>query len=158
MAMIRRRAAIGWVSGLVLILGAFTWASVKTPTIDGATGGAISRNGLLTIAALLPVLIAARAVSKFTVDNTFGAFLVPVIVSLGVALMVLLFGFSAEGAANCSLFREAGLTVAPSCYTSLGTRLAVLGEGLAVWLIFAGALVGAFKLRERSRRRKMAAA
>src|SRR5687768_14777775 len=138
MAMIRRRAAIGWVSGLVLILGAFAWAWVEMPTIDGATGGSISRNGLLTVAALLPVLLAARAVSKFTVDNTAGAVVVPVIVSLGVALMVVVFGFSAEGAAKCSLFAEAGLTVAPSCYTSVGTRLAVLGEGLAIWLIFAG--------------------
>src|SRR5688572_5891466 len=103
MATIRRRAAIGWIAGLVLMLAAFAWASMRSPTIAGATGGSISRNGLLTIAALLPVLLAARAVSKFTVDNTVGAVLVPLMVSFAVTVMVLLFGFSAESAAKCAM-------------------------------------------------------
>ena len=141
----------------MIIGGVFGWAAIELPTIEGATGGAISRSGLLTILALLPALLAARTVAKFTVDNTVGAVVVPVLLSAAIGVLVVLFGFTAEGAAACGVLQEAGLTAPTSCYTSWPVRLSLLAEGVAVWLVFGGVMVMFFRLRERRQRRTVTA-
>ncbi|MPZ72821.1 MAG: hypothetical protein GEU74_06240 [Nitriliruptorales bacterium] len=153
MDVIKRRALWGWVVGLLVLAGIFLWATAARPTVPGASAGAIARLGLVSVIVLLPALLAARTISKFTMDNTVAAVLLPIAMGVFVGLVVVMIGFTPEGTKLCSAFERHGFEPDPACYTSTATRVQEFAEGVATWLVFGLALLGSFRLRERRAQR-----
>ena len=148
---IKKRARVGWIAGLVVLLIAFGWASLARPTIDGASAAAVSRGGLLTLVGILPVILAGRAISRFTVDNTVAAMILPIFLAAVLGLLMAMFGWMPEDARLCSAFERYGDVFAPDpeCYTPMSVRITQLLEALGLWLVFGLVLLGSFRLRER---------
>lgn len=153
MDLIRRRAVLGWAIGAVAVVGLYVWAVASRPTIEGASAGVVSRVGFLAAVVALPMLLASRTISKFTVDNAVGAVLLPAVLGVVVGILVVVLGFTPEDARVCAGLARHDL-VNPACYTSTATRVAVLAEGLVSWLVFGALLIGLIELRRRSQRRR----
>ena len=149
MEQIKRRARIGWLAGIVVLLVAFTWASIARPTIDGASAAAVSRGGLLTLVGLLPAILAGRAISRFTVDNTTAAAVLPVVLAIAIGALMVMFGWVPEDARMCTAFERYNFEPDPECFTPMSVRLTQLAEAVALWLVFGLVLLGSFRLRER---------
>lgn len=156
LALIRRRALWGWIAGAVILGGMFVAASLARPTVPGASAGVVSRVGMLTLVSLFPVLLAGRAISRFTADNAVAAVGLPVFLSVVLGGLVLLFGFVPEDTKLCTAFERYGFEPDPACYTPMSTRLSLLGEGYVVWLLFGGVLYGMLALRARKAQRAAA--
>ena len=149
MDLIKKRARVGWVLGLLTLLLLFGWASIAKPTIEGATAGAIGRTGLVAAVSLLPVVIAGRAMSRFTLDNATAAAILPIFVGVFLAALVYMFGFIPERPDLCAGFARHDIPQGPECFTPLRTRLQQLAEAVGMWFLFGGVLWGSFRLRER---------
>lgn len=158
MATVKQRALWGWVAGLVVLAVIFGWAMIARPTIPEASAAVVGRGGLLTLVALFPIVLGGRAISRFTPDNTVAALVLPIFLATVLGLLIFLFGFLPEDARLCgSLSRYETIDIGPECFTAIETRLALLLEGYAVWLLFGIVLWASFRLRERSERRRLAA-
>ena len=150
MDLIRKRAWIGWAAGIVVIGAIFVWASMARPSVEGASAAAISRGGLLTLVMILPILLAGRAISKFTADNTIAAVLLPVVLAGALGALMVMFGWVAENQRLCTAFERYDLA-GPECYTPLSARLTQLAEAYGLWVVFGVVLFGFFQLRARKR-------
>lgn len=154
MESVKRRAAIGWVAGFVVLVGIYVWATTTRPTIPGASAGAIARVGLIAAVTVIPVLLTARTMSKFTRDNEVAAVILPMFLAAFIAALVVIFGFTPEDARLCTAFeRYEEIAPDPACFTSTVTRLRELAEGIVVWLLFGVSLRMAFRRRERKAQR-----
>ena len=159
MAVIKRRALYGWIAGLFILGALFAWQAISRPPVPGASAAIVSRVGILTAAVILPVFLGARAIARFTVDNTVAAIVLPVFLSLMIAALVIGFGFTPENARLCSgLARYETIEPDPACFTSTATRLKILAEGYIDWILFGAILALSFRLRERKERRALEAA
>lgn len=158
METIKRRALWGWLTGLVLLAGIFAAGSIARPTVPGASAAIVSRVGLLSVAAVIPVVLGGRAISRFTPDNSIAAVALPVFLATVLGVMVVIFGFTPEDARLCNAFaRYETIEPDPACFTSTGTRLRLLAEGYALWLAFGAVAYVSFRLRDRRRRRELEA-
>ena len=146
---IKRRAKLGWIGGLIVLVAVFAWASLAKPTIPGAVAASVSRGGLLTLVGLLPIVFAGRAIARFTNDNLTAAAVLPVVMALFLGGLVYVFGWLPEDARLCSAWERYGFAPDPECFTPMSVRLTQLAEALALWLLFGGVLYASFWLRER---------
>jgi hypothetical protein len=149
MDVIKKRARLGWVLGLITLLAIFGWASAAKPTIDGATAGAIGRTGLIAAVAILPIVFAGRTMSKFSLDNATAAAILPIFIGGFLATLVYMFGFIPERPDLCAGFERHDIPLGPECFTSFATRLRELLEAVAMWVVFGAVLEGSFRMRER---------
>ena len=158
MSTVRRRALWGWVAGLFVLAAMFAWSSSVRPTVPDASAAVVGRGGLLLLVGIFPIFLGGRAIAKFTADNMVAALVLPVFLALVLGALIHLFGFIPEDARLCGgLARYEEIVVGPECYTSSGTRLAVLAEGYGVWVLFGVVMWMSFRLRDRSERKRLAA-
>lgn len=155
MEQVKKRARSGWITGIVVLVVAFAWASLARPTFEGASAAAVSRGGLLTLVGILPMLLAGRAISRFTVDNTTAAVVLPVVLAAVLGGLMVMFGWTPEDARMCNAFERYGDVFAPdpACYTPMSVRVTQLLEALGLWVAFGLVLAGSFRLRERKKLR-----
>ena len=149
MDLIKKRSRVGWVLGLVTLLLLVGWASIAKPTIDEATAGAIGRTGLIAAVSVLPLVLAGRAMSRFTMDNALAAAVLPIFIGVFMAALVYVFGFIPERPDLCAGLARHDIALGPECYTPMAARLRQLAEAVGMWLLFGGVLWGSFRLRER---------
>ena len=155
---IKRRARIGWIAGLIALVAIFAWASFGKPTIPDARAAAVSRGGLLTLVGFLPIVLAGRAISRFTNDNLTAAVVLPVVLAIGLGALMFMFGWLPEDARLCSAWERYGFAPDPECFTPMGVRLTQLAEAAMLWAVFGGVLYASFRLRERKSMRAAARA
>ena len=146
---LKRRARIGWIAGLIAVIGIFAYASFAKPTIPGAAAAAVSRGGLLTLVGFLPILFAGRAIARFTNDNLTAAVILPVFLGLFLGGLMFMFGWLPEDARLCSAWERYGFAPDPECFTPMSVRLTQLAEAAVLWLVFGAVLYASFRLRAR---------
>lgn len=158
METVKKRALWGWIAGLVVLAALFAWAWQVRPTVPDASAAVVGRGGLLLLVAAFPIVLGGRAISRFTADNIVAALVLPIFLAVVLSILIYIFGFIPEDARLCgALSRYETIDVGPECFTPAGTRLALLGEGYLVWVLFGLVILVSFKLRERSERKRLEA-
>lgn len=159
MDLVKKHAVWGWLAGLLVLAALFVWRAVSEPSMPGASAAIVSRVGMLSIAAIFPVILGARTIARFTADNTTAALLLPIFLALLLGVLVIIFAFIPEDARLCSgLARYETIERDPACVTSTATRLKLLAEAYVIWLLFGALLYVSFRLRQRKERKALRAA
>jgi hypothetical protein len=155
MQQVKKRAKVGWIAGVITVVAIFVLATIGQPTVAGATAASVGRGGLLTVVGILPILFAGRAISRFTVDNTTAAVVLPVFLALLLGTLMFVFGWIPENTRVCSgLARYSEIELGPECFTPWSARLTQLAEALGLWVVFGLVLAASFRLRERKALKK----